>query len=284
MHQPQREHIQQPDQGFSWRYFHRRLPELPFHWHFHPEYELTLTLGCQGQRYVGQSVEAFSSGDLCLLGPNLPHSWHSHQSRQEAEALVIWLSEEWVTHLCGFAEYADLAELFQRARQGLCFTAQEDWQSRIRPLGHLPPRPRLLQLLALLHRLAASPARPLQPASPLTDSLTSQQPRQFQRLLDYLHQHYQQPLNQNQLAATLHLSPSSLQRLCRRHLGQPLSQYVLQLRLGHACSLLLSSAQPIGLIAERAGFTNLANFNRLFRKYKGQSPRQFRRAFTAEPE
>lgn len=57
----------------SWVLFERRLDdEIPFQWHHHPEFELTLTLNSQGQRYVGDDISAY--GDLVLLGPNLPHT------------------------------------------------------------------------------------------------------------------------------------------------------------------------------------------------------------------
>ena len=47
--------------------------EAPFH--FHPEYELTLILKGEGQRYIGQQVNEFVAGDLVFLGANLPHCW-----------------------------------------------------------------------------------------------------------------------------------------------------------------------------------------------------------------
>ena len=39
-------------EGCSVRVYHRQLQRIPFEWHHHPEYELTLTLGSAGKRYV----------------------------------------------------------------------------------------------------------------------------------------------------------------------------------------------------------------------------------------
>ncbi|WP_212744130.1 hypothetical protein [Ramlibacter sp. 2FC] len=59
----------------SWLLFDRQLPDFPFNWHYHPEFELTLTLNSEGMRFVGDHIESYGDGDLVLVGPNLPHAW-----------------------------------------------------------------------------------------------------------------------------------------------------------------------------------------------------------------
>src|SRR5438445_12575984 len=50
---------------------------IPFEWHHHPEYELTLTINSRGNRFIGDHVGTYDDGDLVLLGPSLPHTWSS---------------------------------------------------------------------------------------------------------------------------------------------------------------------------------------------------------------
>ena len=86
-------------EGASWSLLHRRLEDgIPFYWHYHPEFELTLTLNSRGQRYIGDSIETYDDGDLVLLGPNLPHTWCSAEridARRPHVALVMWFTEAW---------------------------------------------------------------------------------------------------------------------------------------------------------------------------------------------
>ena len=49
------------------------------------------------------------------------------------------------------------------------------------------------------------------------------------------------------------------------------------MRLGYASKLLLSSNDSISEIAYKSGFNNIANFNRLFKKNKFITPKQYRR-------
>ena len=45
----------------------RNLDSIPFKWHFHPQYELTLTLNSHGQRYVNDSITDYSNFDLTFF-------------------------------------------------------------------------------------------------------------------------------------------------------------------------------------------------------------------------
>ena len=62
------EHIK-TSQDSSWTLFDRRLPAIPFEWHYNSEYELTLTLNSRGQRFVGDNIAPYEDGDLILIGP-----------------------------------------------------------------------------------------------------------------------------------------------------------------------------------------------------------------------
>src|SRR5688572_15167349 len=92
-----------PEPGASWAMLNRRLDaEIPFQWHHHPEYELTLTLNSRGQRFIGDHIGAYDDGDLVLVGPNLPHTWASREKIAEGEphvALVMWFLPEWAAPL-----------------------------------------------------------------------------------------------------------------------------------------------------------------------------------------
>lgn len=275
-------------EGASWALLDRRLDDgIPFQWHYHPEYELTLTLNSRGQRYVGDSIAAYDDGDLVLLGPNLPHTWCSAEriaAGRPHHALVMWFTEEWGASLTGaLAEMRGVAAMLGRAGRGIAFSAAAVRSVRpaIEAIPRQKPAERLLALIGVLTALAEDgDARPI--AGPGSHRVAAPTPdkARIERVLDHIHAHYREPIAVEMLAGLACLSPSGFHRLFRRHTRLTLSDYLTELRIGRACSLLINTTRPIAHIADEAGYRNLANFNRRFRARKGMTPRAFRRSFS----
>ena len=81
------------------------------------------------------------------------------------------------------------------------------------------------------------------------------------------------------LAKSIGLSPAAFSRVFAKATGARFVDYVNNLRIGHACRMLIETDLPITEISHRAGFHNLSNFNRTFLKRRGMAPREFRREY-----
>lgn len=153
---PQYEHVTYAP-GCSIRVYHRQLARIPFEWHRHPEYELTLTLNSRGRRFIGDHVARYADDDLVLVPPNLPHTWSSNARIDRAApevALVVWFDGDWahrVADCC--AEYTPLRSLLRRAASGLAFDADTARAMRARLPRLLDASPRV-RLAAVLDTLA----------------------------------------------------------------------------------------------------------------------------------
>ena len=280
------EKVTVPD-GASWALLDRRLDNgIPFEWHYHPEFELTLTLNSRGQRYIGDAIAAYDDGDLVLLGPDLPHTWCSaerHDARRPHHAIVMWFTEGWAAGVTGtLAEMRAVRPLLAEAGRGIAFSNAAAAAARpiIETIPDRAPAARLLGLMEVLAALAGDDGRrPI--AGPGSDRLRVASPDQprIERVLDHIHAHYREPIAVATLAEVAALSPSGFHRLFRRHTRLTVTAYVAHLRIGQACAMLVNTGKPIAHVAEAVGYANLANFNRQFRALKGMTPRAFRRSF-----
>jgi AraC-like DNA-binding protein len=279
-------------EGATYTYFHRRLDEcIPFNWHYHHEFELTLTLNSEGQRYVGESIESYGDGDLALLGSNLPHTWMSQRKVTASRphvAHVFWIRREWLDALTDtLVELSPLRMTMQQSAQGMVFSEATSRAVRtlVSDMDDISAARRLLRLLEIFSLLAEDRhARLLcAPREKRIDLSAADQPR-IERALDYIHRHYESSaISVAQLADVAALSESGLHRLFKRHTRQTVNDYLTQLRIGKACSLLISTDKPIACIADDVGYRNLSHFNRQFRAVKGRPPREFRRLYAQPP-
>jgi AraC-like DNA-binding protein len=272
-----------PEPGASWAFLDRRLADgIPFEWHHHPEYELTLTLNSRGHRYVGDDVGPYDDGDLVLIGPSIPHSWNSREAVDSTKphvALVAWFTRDWVSQLTtAFPEMAQLSGMLARAAQGLFFgrDASEAVASSFESMRSAPPARRLVLLIEVLTALChCHDATPLANV-PREGAELAADPRMV-RVLDHLHAHFAEPVRVTTLASIACVSTSTFHRMFRRHTRMTMVDYVTRLRVGRACSLLIESGQSIATIAADVGYTNLSLFNRQFARAKGATPSNFRK-------
>lgn len=270
----------------SWSYLNRRLDDaIPFQWHHHPEYELTLTLNSRGQRFIGDHVGEYGDGDLVLVGPNLPHTWVSRMKLDEDHphvALVLWFHPEWAAQLInGFPEFRNVQTLLSRAGCGLQFSNafSDAVRAEHQAIFDLAPPERLLSLLRILNHLAGDDnARPLA-SMPVTQDGKPESRERIDRVVTYIHMHYADPIAMPELAEIAALSVSGLHRMFRRHMQTTVTDYIMRMRIGDASARLSSTDQLVQFIAEAVGYRALSNFNRQFRALKGMSPREYRNLF-----
>ena len=252
------------------------VPSFPFQWHYHPEYELTLILEGSGERLVGDSHEPFSAGDLVLLGPGLPHTWVSDE---KSAAVVIQFTEAFAAPLLQYPECERIRRLLVRSSQGLQFAAKTS-ASHMDSLLRLPQCKavtRISALLQVLGSLSSKNARPL--ASPYFQAARGRKAEsRINTVCRYIQTHSTGNISLRDIAALVNLSESAFCKFFKRTTGKTFSDYLVDIRLGHACHLLTETDDNIAEIAYLSGFDSLTYFNRVFLKKKGLRPREFRKA------
>lgn len=270
--------------------YERKDPEFPFHWHYHPEYELTLILDSRGQRLVGDGIAEYGPGDLVLLGPNLPHSWRSGPVRSSAnelhQAVVVQFREDFLgPHFFELRELESVAALLRRSISGLAFghtATGRKVTAQIAALPSLAPSKRLLGLLSALADLAGEDAAEELSSMRLRPICRPEDQQRIDAICLYLNEHFEEEVDFVQLSDRFHMAQATLCRFFKRATGRTLTTYLNELRVGAAAQLLMHSDESILNICFRVGFGNYSNFNRQFKRIKGFGPRSLRRQFQPE--
>lgn len=181
-------------------------------------------------------------------------------------------------------EAEPIGGLMRRAERGLVFPKNHRGVADLmRAMHDQNGWDRLTGLLEILGRLAEPPD-----AGRVLSGIAHALPprRDDQRRIDtvcrLLAQRYTQPMSQAQAAAAVHLSPSSFSRFFRRMTGRTFVSYLHELRVADACRRLAESEAGVTDICFDCGFENVSNFNRVFRKLRGTSPRDYRKRLAAD--
>jgi AraC-like DNA-binding protein len=268
---------------------HDRLPNFGTVWHYHPELELHYVIKGEGVRLIGDNISNFSSGEIILLGKDLPHTWRcrdeyfQHNPDLEVEAVVIhFLPECLGQHLLDLPEAFLLTRLFEKARNGMLFGAgaRESLAPLMLSAVEASNLDRLILLLTILKTLAettdykaiASPQQTLLKTSAADNS-------RLNTVWTYTLTHYKKDITLEEIAAVANLSVTSFCRYFKLLTQKTYYDFLIQIRVSHACRLLVENKLPTEMVCFECGFNNVSNFYRHFKKITGLTPLLYKRHY-----
>jgi AraC-like DNA-binding protein len=87
--------------------------------------------------------------------------------------------------------------------------------------------------------------------------------------------HFQENIKLENVSSLIGMTPTSFCRYFKKHTSKSFHTVLNEIRIGHACKLLIENKMNISGIAYESGFSNISNFNEQFKKIKGTAPSLF---------
>ena len=261
----------------------RRKTEFTYPIHCHAEFELNFTEHAAGvRRVVGDSAEIIGDYDLVLItGKELEHVWQQHEcdSKEIREITIQFSPDLFFKNFMNKNQFDSIRCMLEKAQCGISFPMQAimkvyNWLDRLasEEQGFYA----VINLLVILYELSqCEDTRTLSSSSFAKISVYSDS-RRVQKVQDYIDQHYNEEIRLGQLADLVSMTSVSFSRFFKLRTGKNLSEYIIDIRLGHATRMLVDSTMSIAEICFECGFNNLSNFNRIFKKKKNCTPKEFR--------
>lgn len=265
----------------------RHKKEFDYPIHIHDVLELNFVANAAGaRRVVGDSSEVIDNLDLVLItSPDLEHVWEQYECKSEDihEVTVQFrLNFDLDTSPFRFSSYKSIYNMLIRAQRGLAFPPEAIMQvyHRLARLSSIEEGFIAVQeFFSILYELSKfDDARELASSSFAKVEVVSESKR-ILKVKNYIDEHYKDDLSLEQLADIVGMTPTAFSRYFKQRTAKNISEYIVDIRLGHAARLLVDTSDSVSEICWATGFNTLSNFNRLFRKRKGCSPTEFREKY-----
>ena len=255
-------------------------------WHFHPEIELIYIHKGRGTRFIGNDVHRFEKDELCLVGSNLAHMWRcdpeyfTEGSKLKLDVTVIYFNHDFLgDKFFNIPELKNIDSLLQKSQQGIKIKGGTKLQVKelIAKLSKATGLERITTLLTILEKIAFSKEREYINTINNPGKIELAEADRLNKVFQYISDNFQRKITLDEIASVANLSAKAFCRYFKSKTRKTLSDFLLEVKVAHACNLILEKDISINQVCYDSGFNNLSNFNRYFKKLMNKTPLEFKK-------
>ncbi len=228
---------------------------------------------------LGSQVIVAEAGDLVIINPYEYHSNIVERGTVEYDMLCTDISDAYMGGILSelfhpyregqyrFCNLIKDREVIERAMQ--LFRALEEKEDLISAIG---------RFALFFSSLGAYKEKPLTPGG---KSYTARQREFLYAVFSFIHEKYAQSIRLPDLAGLCYMTEAHFCRTFKELVGEPPVSYINRYRINKATALMKAEELPLSELAARVGFSDVSYFSRLFKKYKGETPKGYRKELGA---
>jgi len=259
-------------------------PYMDYPWHYHPEFEIIFVEKSYGIRLMGNHIGNFTDGDLMFISPNLPHVWRNDKKFYEGNMdlfvdvyVIQFLENALMNGFFDLPEFTQVKNLFIRGQQGVLIHGKDHRRisELIKAVYHASGIERLILFLKTLETIAKTPDFELLSSIGYANAITNTDTERINKVMSFMMENYSRKINVQEIADLVSLNKSSFCRYFKSRTHKTCSQFLNEIRIAHACKLLLNSNMTISEIGYETGYNNISHFNRQFRLITDMTAREY---------
>lgn len=261
--------------------------QSPFH--SHPELELVYVKESFGKRIIGNSVMPFEPGDMVFLGSDLPHVWLNDEmyyqgiSTLKANAIVVYFSKDiFGPAFYELKETQKINELFFQAGKGISIIGKTNKQiaKKLEKLLLKKDFEVIIGLFEILSLLSESQDRIYINNETYSSGHQDSKKDRLSEVFQYVNENFKKDILLIEIAAIANMTPTSFCRMFKLKTKKSFVEYLNEIRVSKACKFLLETDLSMSEIAYESGYKTASNFNKLFKKFMGMTPSEFKKSAT----
>lgn len=254
-------------------------------WHQHNEIELFIVRGGQGGMMIGDhEIPIEGSCQMLILGANLPHtmSYGNRPGEKEVEAIVVHFSPTVFGAFFELPEMTSIRNMLKSAERGLYIKGEtlKMIEQEMFNLVNDDPAHSMMRLLQILLNVATSQEYDFVASQgyTLTHSRETDSSR-MNKIYTFVLENYHRDISVQEVADIIHFAKGSFCRYFKQRTGKTFMDFLIEVRIGNACKLLMEDEMNINEIAYACGYNNISNFFHQFKALKGCSPSRYQKYY-----
>lgn len=281
--------IKGPGHSFSVR--RDLVPHINNRWHFHAEVELIHFKKGEGTQFIGDRIKRFKSGDVVIVGSNLPHYWRfdgiyfEENAKVNADVRVAHFTENfWGQSFLDLPENNNLKTVLGKAKRGLQITgkSRQVVAQLLEQLVSCNGSKRIILLIEALSSIFECKQLSSLSSIGFKPDLVEAENDRINAIYEYSIKNFKTKIQLKKIAEIANISPNSFCRYFKSRTSKTYSQFLIGLRVGHACKLLIEDNQCIKRLCYESGFHNFTSFYKYFKMITGKSPLTYQKEFKAK--
>jgi len=259
-------------------------PCFTYPWHFHSEYEIIYFKEGTGTRFMGNNMDKYTEGDVILIGSNLPHcmkndeAYHAEQSVLRVKGTIIQFEKDFMLHAINhYPHFIKIKKMLDESQRGIYFPAR--YSSTLNNLLEIIPVQtgidQITSFLQLLKEMSEIDTRQIISSADFRND-TIYDTSRIDKVISYLNKNYNRPIHLDEVSSLAAMNPTAFCRFFKKKTGKSFKNYVLDMRTGYACKLLLTDHMNISQVSVECGFDTISHFNKTFKKKTGYTPSQYK--------
>lgn len=254
-------------------------------WHQHAEIELFLVRGGQGGMMIGdKEIPIEGHCQMLVLGSNLPHtmSYGNRPGEKDVEAVVVHLAPVVFGAFYDLPEMAVIRSLLKSAERGIYIKGDtlRVMEEQMFALVNDDPASSMLRLLNILHAISTSQDYDFVASQGYTSAHSREtDSSRMNKIYTFVLENYHRDISVQEVADIIHFAKGSFCRYFKQRTGKTFMDFLIEVRIGNACKLLMENEMNINEIAYACGYNNISNFFHQFKALKGCSPSRYQKNY-----
>lgn len=269
---------------------YREQPFLssPYHtqpsFHSHPELELVFVVEGFGKRIVGNKVEPFESGDMVFIGSNVPHLWlsdpvyYKENSGLQSKVIVCYFNPKIFLQIFdAIKEFEGIRDMIRQSSKGIRILGETRnlIARKLLALSNIQGFEKVEGLLQIMHLISSSEEKEYIVHNE-TDHYDDLYPDRIVDVIKFVKENLHEQITLRQVADVACMTEQSFCRFFKKRTNKSFSRFLSNLRIAHACELLLQTDKQVSDIAYLCGYNSSAHFCKVFKEHTSVSPFQYK--------